>query len=176
MSRDSEEQPYLSAAILGSPFGSRLNARLRLSGGGWRPVPSSVPGTGPEAAAAGAVLRAGRGGAPCDARKNSGLRALRGGRWAAARGRRRSDSTKRRKGTALLHTHRTPHPRGRLGLHPRHPHTCSLATGRAERRAGNWGAAGRRGPEQRGAARRAEVGRGAGPGLGARRPPGQPPS
>lgn len=65
MSKDSEEQPYLAAAILGSLFGSRLSLRLQLFGWGWRTVPSFVPGTGPEAAAAGAVLRAGRGPPRC---------------------------------------------------------------------------------------------------------------
>lgn len=56
------------------------------------------------------------------------------------------------------------------------PALLPAAAGRAERRAGNRGAAGRAersSAKQCEAVRREEVGRGAGPGRGARRPPGQ---
>lgn len=178
MSKDSEEQPYLAAAILGSLFGSRLSLRLQLFGWGWRTVPSFVPGTGPEAAAAGAVLRAGRGPPRC-AQEQRAPSTAGGGRAGRSPGeeeeKKWQHQTPQGHGTPAHAPNRaSPRPPGPPP--PRHPRTCSLATGRAERRAGNRGAAGRAersSAKQCETVRREEVGRGAGPGRGARRPPGQ---
>lgn len=179
MSKDSEEQPYLAAAILGSLFGSRLSLRLQLFGWGWRTVPSFVPGTGPEAAAAGAVLRAGRGPPRC-AQEQRAPSTAGGGEGGPQPGGGGGGEVTAPNAARARHSRTRTESRipaaAWASPPPRHPRTCSLATGRAERRAGNRGAAGRAersSAKQCETVRREEVGRGAGPGRGARRPPGQ---